>query len=104
MRLSHGPSGSRVSSLPTRFPVGARYVVEGHGGEDGQLRVISRYVVLPGGRRIKLAADSGELGLAVEPAPRRRRQAPARQASARTKKIIGKKIIGQAGPTKQRRN
>jgi hypothetical protein len=34
--------------LPRRFPVGATYVVdEGYGGEDGDLRVISRYVVLP---------------------------------------------------------
>ena len=49
------------SSLPTRFPVGAKYVVEGRGGEDGQLRVFSRYVVLPGGRRIKLPADLSQL-------------------------------------------
>ena len=40
--------------LPHRFPVGATYVVEGYGGEDGDLRVISRYVVLPGGRRINV--------------------------------------------------
>jgi hypothetical protein len=40
--------------LPRRFPVGATYVVEGYGGEDGDLRVISRYVVLPGGRRINV--------------------------------------------------
>ena len=40
--------------LPHRFPVGATYVVEGYGGEDGDLRVISRYVVLPGGCRINV--------------------------------------------------
>jgi hypothetical protein len=40
--------------LPHRFPVGATYVVEGYGGEDGDLRVISRYVVLPGGSRINV--------------------------------------------------
>jgi hypothetical protein len=40
--------------LPRRFPVGATYVVEGYGGEDGDLRVISRYVVLPGGSRINV--------------------------------------------------
>ena len=44
--------------LPSRFPVGAKYVVEGSGGAEGQLRVIARYVVLPGGRRINLS--SGE--------------------------------------------
>ena len=40
--------------LPRRFPVGAKYVVEGYGAAEGQLRVIARYVVLPGGRRINL--------------------------------------------------
>ena len=34
--------------LPRRFPVGAKYVVEGYGGEKGNLRLIARYVVLPG--------------------------------------------------------
>jgi len=45
------------SRLPRRFPVGAKYVVEGSGGEEGNLRVIARYVVLPGGRRINVPAD-----------------------------------------------
>lgn len=53
-------SVSRKSGpLPTRFPVGTRYVVEGRGGENGELRVFSRYVVLPGGRRINLPNDLG---------------------------------------------
>ncbi len=43
--------------LPKRFPVGTTYVVEGRGGEDGDLRVFSRYVVLPGGERINLGVD-----------------------------------------------
>jgi len=47
----------RLSSrLPRRFPVGAKYVVEGYGGEEGKLRVIARYVVLPGGQRINVSA------------------------------------------------
>jgi hypothetical protein len=32
--------------LPRRFPVGAKYVVEGYGGEKGNLRLIARYVVV----------------------------------------------------------
>jgi hypothetical protein len=43
--------------LPRRFPVGAKYVVEGYGGEGVNLRLIARYVVLPGGHRIKFPAD-----------------------------------------------
>jgi hypothetical protein len=50
-----------VSRLPKRFPVGTTYVVEGHGGEDGHLRVFSRYVVLPDGQRINLGADTAHV-------------------------------------------
>ena len=53
-----GPQIDRLSSrLPRRFPIGAKYVVEGYGGEKGNLRVIARYVVLPGGRRINVPAS-----------------------------------------------
>jgi hypothetical protein len=45
--------------LPKRFPIGTTYVVEGSGGENGHLRVFSRYVVLPGGQRIDLGANAG---------------------------------------------
>ena len=47
----------RRNNLPRRFPVGAKYVVEGHNDGEGSLRVIARYVVLPGGRRINVPAD-----------------------------------------------
>ena len=42
------------SRLPDRLPVGATYVVEGFGGDEGNFRVIARYIVLPGGRRINV--------------------------------------------------
>ena len=32
--------------LPRRFPVGAKYVVEGYGGEKGNLHLIADYIVL----------------------------------------------------------
>jgi hypothetical protein len=50
-----------MSRLPKRFPVGTTYVVEGRGGEDGNLRVFSRYVVLPDGQRINLGADTAHV-------------------------------------------
>jgi hypothetical protein len=96
MRRSH----SQSSSLPTRFPVGARYVVEGRGGEDGQLRVFSRYVVFPGGRRIKLPADLTLLPGLSEPALRR----------AASQNVIGrgrsrsKKNVSRAGTIRQQRH
>jgi hypothetical protein len=43
--------------LPDQFPIGTKYVVEGLGGGDGNLRVFSRFVLLPDGRRIDLPAD-----------------------------------------------
>ena len=59
------PSCHMVSRLPERLPVGATYVVEGFGGEEGNFRVIARYIVLPGGHRINVPAD-----LSSPPAPR----------------------------------
>ena len=47
------------SRLPKRFPVGTTYVVEGRTGQNGGLRVFSRYVVLPSGARINVAGDFG---------------------------------------------
>ena len=64
----------RLSSrLPRRFPVGAKYVVEGYGGEEGKLRVIARYVVLPGGQRINVPAGIAA-GLGAQPPKSERSQ------------------------------
>jgi hypothetical protein len=52
--------------LPRRFPVGTRYVLEGVPAEAGQLRVISRLLVLPNGRQFDLTH------VPAEPAPQRR--------------------------------
>jgi hypothetical protein len=40
--------------LPSRFPVGTRYIVEGEPGKGGQLQIVSRYVVMPSGVRYDL--------------------------------------------------
>src|SRR5260370_1313432 len=58
MRL---PIDRQSSPLPKRFPVGAIYVVEGRGGENGHLRGFSPYVVLPGGQRINFPSDLTKL-------------------------------------------
>lgn len=44
--------------LPKYLPIGTVYVVEGRGGENGHLRVSSRYLVVPGGGRIDLLSRS----------------------------------------------
>ena len=48
---------SRLGRLPSRFPVGTRYVIEGRGGERGQLRISLRYLQLPDGRQLTLPVD-----------------------------------------------
>ena len=95
MGLSHHPS----NSLPTRFPIGARYVIEGRGGQDGHFCVSARYVILPGGRRIKLPADTGELpAVSAQPARRRGRN------GAKSQHLLAKKIFRLTGTRRQQRH
>ena len=89
----HLSAGRKPNRLPKRFPVGTTYVVEGHGGEHGDLRVFSRYVVLPDGQRINLADDFGG-NLAAS-----RNGTPTRVKSAASR---AKKIMVRAGTTRQR--
>ena len=97
MRL---PVDRQSSPLPKRFPIGARYVVEGRGGEDGHLRVVSRYVVLPGGQRINVPSDLGQPpGLSAH-APRHKRA----RNRARPSGMATKKIMQKAGTTRQHPN
>jgi hypothetical protein len=43
---------SRAVRLPSRFPVGTRFVIEGRGG-----RIRLRYLEFPDGRKVDLPAD-----------------------------------------------
>lgn len=43
-----------TARLPSRFPAGTKFVVEGEDAADGALRIIQRYLVYPDGRRIDL--------------------------------------------------
>jgi hypothetical protein len=97
MRL---PIDRQSSPLPKRFPVGARYVVEGRGGEDGHLRVFSRYVVLPGGQRINVPSDLSKFGAMSLQAPRGKRG----RGQARPSPTATKKNMRSAGTTRQHRN
>jgi hypothetical protein len=59
---------SQAVDLPSRFPVGTRYVIEGRAG-----RIQSRYLEFPDGRRIDMPADAAEHGRwRATPASRRR--------------------------------
>ena len=40
--------------LPSRFPVGTKFVIEGKRGGEGQLQVFSRYLEFPDGTFLPL--------------------------------------------------
>jgi hypothetical protein len=86
----------QVSRLPKRFPVGTTYVVEGRGGEDGNLRVFSRYVVLPNGQRINLGVDVSKTKPALARRPRTR-SAAAAQTDGKSRPARSKKISSNGG-------
>jgi len=46
-----------ADDLPSRFPVGTRYVIEGRGGGRGVLRIHLRYLEFPDGRHVELPVD-----------------------------------------------
>jgi hypothetical protein len=67
--------GSSVDRLPSRFPVGTRYVVEGHGGGQGRLRIHLRYLEFPDGRQVELPVDRPERARSRRRPSRRRHTA-----------------------------
>ena len=42
--MTHG-----LDRLPSRFPVGTKFVIEGKRGREGQVQVFSRYLEFPDG-------------------------------------------------------
>jgi hypothetical protein len=83
----------KLSRLPKRLPVGTTFVVEGRavaadGKNNENLRVFSRFVVLPGGRRIDLGGDAAGLTRSRRPRSRNRQ---ASRASGGAKKIVSER-------------
>ena len=97
------PIDRSAGALPKRFPVGARYVVEGRGGEEGRLRVFSRYVVLPGGQRINVPSNFGPLPALSAPAPRHK-GGRSRNRSRAASRLSTKKITRGTGTRRRQRN
>jgi hypothetical protein len=90
------PTNCTPGRLPRRFPVGATYVVEGYGGEEGNFRVIARYVVLPSGRRINVPADFSSPRAPRALAFRRRSNSKQAQPKSRATRN-GKKFAARRG-------
>jgi len=51
------PADRSLKRVLRRLPVGAKYVVEGFGGDQGDLRVVARYLLLPDGHRLNVPSD-----------------------------------------------
>ena len=73
--------------LPSRFPVGTRYIVEGEPGKGGQLRIVSRYVVMPSGVRYDLMTPAERARKPADLARKERRSA--RSAPGITRRRAG---------------
>lgn len=65
---------SNLGRLPSRFPVGTKFVIEGRRGSEGQLQVFSRHIEFPDGTFIPLPAR-----------PAKRKSAPSARRSRRTR-------------------
>ena len=49
-----------ASRLPSRFPVGTKFVIEGRPGGEGQVQVFSRYLEFPDGTCLRLPVRPGK--------------------------------------------
>jgi hypothetical protein len=89
------PISRLYNPVPRRLPIGAKYVVEGFGSEDGNLRVIARYVVFPDGNRINVPSDpyrpASPRALAV------RRGSSSKRSRKGRFKSIGEKLAARPG-------
>jgi hypothetical protein len=57
--MRSSPSSS-VDRLPSRFPVGTRFVIEGRGGRQGRMRISLRRLEFPDGRKLDLPVEEAE--------------------------------------------
>jgi hypothetical protein len=57
---------SQARRLPSRFPVGTRYVIEGQNGRIGL-----RYLVFPNGKHLELPTETGRRAPRRQQHPRR---------------------------------
>jgi hypothetical protein len=94
--------GGQCNRLPKHFPAGTIYVVEGCGGQDGSLRVSSRYIVMPGGRKVEIPADF-QRALAARRGQSRRVRGYGKGRSAAGSKVpvAAKKFVVVAGTAHQ---
>ncbi len=60
--------------LPSRFPVGTKFVIESHPGGEGQMHVYSRFLEFPDGTSLRLHQPERLPGVKSAADERRARQ------------------------------
>jgi len=50
-----------TARLPSRFPAGTKFVVEGEDAAGGRLRIVKRYLVYPDGTQVDLLGAASRL-------------------------------------------
>jgi hypothetical protein len=72
-----------ATRLPSRFPVGTKFIVEGRRARAGQAQVFKRFIEFPDGTQLSLPARTAKCRSATETRHNRRgRQAEAVHRSA----------------------
>jgi hypothetical protein len=71
--------GSKLSRLPSRFPVGTKFVIEGRRAGEGEVQVFRRYIEFPDGTHVRLPAR-----------PDKRRVAAAAGQTRRPRRVAAK--------------
>ena len=85
------------NSLPSRFPVGTKFVIEGRRGGEGKMQVFSRFIEFPDGTMLPLPKRPGRKS---DPAAGRRaaRACRAIERSVRVERMSHKKLGGTRLP------
>ena len=65
-----------ASTLPSHFPAGTHYLIEGRRGKSGKLQIVSRELIMPNGRCIRLDGTSHERPRAARAKRQRLASAP----------------------------
>jgi hypothetical protein len=84
---------SRTRGLPSRFPVGTKFVIEGRRRGEGQVQVYRRFLEFPDGTRIRLPPRPGK-----RPVSRKR----ATRAAASRKRAVSRKRATSRAPAARR--
>jgi hypothetical protein len=70
-----------ASRLPSRFPVGTKFVIEGRRAGEGEVQVFKRFLEFPDGTHVRLPTRAGKHKSMAATHTMRRRHTAAQSAS-----------------------